>query len=83
MDEEPVKHSDVLVEDPEEIKKHVKKLEKFFVKVLKLRLKRRKLLTKLTRLFVIKLPGESRLFVIKLPEELRLCMIKPPEVSKL
>ena len=68
MDEEPIKQSDVLVEDPEEIKKHAKKLEKFFVKGLK----QRKLLTKLTRLFVI-----------KLPEELRLCMIKPPEVSKL
>ena len=82
-DEEPIKQSDVLVEDPEEIKKHAKKLEKFFVKVLKQRLKQRKLLTKLTRLFVIKLPGESRLFVIKLPEELRLYMIKPPEVSRL
>ena len=39
---EPVKHSDVLVEDPEEIKKHAKKLEKFFVKVLKQRLKQKK-----------------------------------------
>ena len=50
VDEEPIKHSDVLVEDPEEIKKHAKKLENFFVKVLKQRLKRRKLLTKLTRI---------------------------------
>ena len=28
VDEEPIKHSDVLVENPEEIKKHAKKLEK-------------------------------------------------------
>ena len=34
-DEEPIKQSDMLVEDPEEIKKHAKKLEKFFVKILK------------------------------------------------
>ena len=27
-DKESIKHSDVLVEDPEEIKKHAKKLEK-------------------------------------------------------
>ena len=27
-DDESIKHSDVLVEDPEEIKKHAKKLEK-------------------------------------------------------
>ena len=27
VDEEPIKHSDVLVEDPEEIEKHAKKLE--------------------------------------------------------
>ena len=89
MDEEPIKHSDVLVEDPEEIKKHAKKLEKFFVKVLKQRLKRRKLLTKLTgirrlkesRLYVIKLPEKSWLYVIKLPEELKLFVIKLPEES--
>jgi hypothetical protein len=29
-DEEPIKQSDVLVKDPEEIKKHAKKLEKIF-----------------------------------------------------
>ena len=29
-DEESIKHSDVLVEDPEEIEKHAKKLEKIF-----------------------------------------------------
>ena len=38
-DEESIKHSDVLVEDPEEIKKHAKKKTRnwrnFFVKVLK------------------------------------------------
>ena len=28
VDEEPIKHSDVLVEDPEEIEKHAKKLKK-------------------------------------------------------
>ena len=28
VDEEPIKHLDVLVEDPEEIEKHAKKLEK-------------------------------------------------------
>ena len=27
VDEEPIKHSDVLVEDPEEVEKHAKKLE--------------------------------------------------------
>ena len=29
-DEESIKYSDVLVEDPEEIEKHAKKLEKIF-----------------------------------------------------
>ena len=27
VDEEPIKHSDVLVEDPEEVEKYAKKLE--------------------------------------------------------
>ena len=54
--------------------------------MLKLRLKRRKLLTKLTgirrlRRSRTKLPEESRLFVIKLPEELKLFVIKLPEES--
>ena len=68
-DEEPIKQSDVLVKDPEEIKKHAKKLEKnfFFVKILKQELERG---LKQGKLLII-LPEESKLYVIKLPWRIR------------
>ena len=74
-DEEPIKQSDVLVEDPEEIKKHAKKLEKFFVKILKQKLERGLKQGKL----LIKLPEELELFVIKLPEVVAELFIENPE----